>query len=137
MASIYSSSGYIFLDQKEYEKALSNYSYALDIHAQLSKNNYEGGDNADYNRLLVEDYINVGLTLDHLGKHQQAIEYYEKALDIDHNNVTALDNKGYALYNLKKYDEAIDIASQAIGIDSNYANVWYNRSVYYASTKIK
>jgi tetratricopeptide (TPR) repeat protein len=106
----------------------------LDIHEQLSKNSNEDVKDTNYSQLLVEDYINVGLSLDYLDKYSQAIDYYDKALDIDKYNVTALDSKGYALYNLKEYDKAIDIASQAISIDRNYTNAWYNRAVYYANT---
>ena len=51
---------------------------------------------------------NKGLALNNLGKYEEAIEWYDKALKIDPNDVNALNNKGKALYNLGKYQEAIE-----------------------------
>ena len=51
---------------------------------------------------------NKGLALDNLGKYEEAIEWYDKTLKIDPNNVFALYNKGFALNNLGKYQEAIE-----------------------------
>ena len=51
---------------------------------------------------------NKGLALGNLGKYQEAIEWYDKALKIDPNYVDALNNKGIALNNLGKYQEAIE-----------------------------
>ena len=44
-----------------------------------------------------------------LKKHQEALEFYEKALDIEPNNPAMLTNKGVCLNNLKMYDEALVI----------------------------
>ena len=54
-----------------------------------------------------------------LGKYQEAIEWYDKALKIDPNNVFALNNKGLALSNLGKYEEAIEWFDKALKIDPN------------------
>ena len=40
---------------------------------------------------------NKGLALKNLGKYQEAIEWYDKALKIDPNDIYALNNKGLAL----------------------------------------
>jgi tetratricopeptide (TPR) repeat protein len=40
---------------------------------------------------------NKGNALDNLGKHQEAIQYYDKALDLEPNDVIALEDKGSAL----------------------------------------
>jgi tetratricopeptide (TPR) repeat protein len=41
-----------------------------------------------------------------LGNHTGAIQYYDKALAVDPNNVAALNNKGNALGKLGKHVEA-------------------------------
>jgi Flp pilus assembly protein TadD len=45
----------------------------------------------------VKTLNNKGNALDNLGKHQEAIQYYDKALDLEPNDVIALENKGSAL----------------------------------------
>jgi tetratricopeptide (TPR) repeat protein len=57
-------------------------------------------------------YLNIllkAISLDNLKKHQEALEFYEKALDIEPNNPAMLTNKGVCLNNLKMYDEALVI----------------------------
>ena len=57
--------------------------------------------------------------LHNLSKYQEAIEWYDKALKIDPNNILALNNKGLALSNLGKYQEAIEWYDKALKIDPN------------------
>ena len=47
--------------------------------------------------------FNKGVTLDSLGNHTGAINYYDKALAINPNYINALDNKGVALDKLGNY----------------------------------
>jgi tetratricopeptide (TPR) repeat protein len=53
------------------------------------------------------------------GVMEQAIEYYDKALDIDPKNADVLINKGEVLYQSKKYNEAIECYDKALAIDPN------------------
>ena len=73
---------------------MDNYNNALEIHKQLSKNNNDS--HCEHYNHIIQYYINIGLTLDNYGNYQEAIEYYNRALEIDSANVIALDNKGYA-----------------------------------------
>ena len=50
---------------------------------------------------------NKGIALDTLGKSEEAITWYDKALAIDPNYVSALLNKGVALDTLGRSEEAI------------------------------
>ena len=55
-----------------------------------------------------------GLALGKLGKHQEAIDCYDRILANDSNNVYALNNKGFALSKLSKYQEAIEEYDKAL-----------------------
>ena len=47
-------------------------------------------------------YTLVGMTHVNLSKHQEAIEWYDKALVVDRKNVFALYGKGSTLHNLRQ-----------------------------------
>ena len=65
---------------------------------------------------------NKGISLDNLGKYNEAIEYYDKALEIDPENAEALNNKGVALDDLGKYNEAIEYYDKVLEIDPKHAD---------------
>lgn len=60
-----------------------------------------------------------------LGAFEEAIAYFDKALEIDPNNVPAWNSKGLALNNLKMYDEAIRCFDKSLSIYPSNANTWY------------
>jgi tetratricopeptide (TPR) repeat protein len=62
-------------------------------------------------------------------KYEEAITLYDKALEIDPNDVVALNNKGLALKNLSKYEEAITLYDKALEIDTKEVNVLTNKGV--------
>jgi tetratricopeptide (TPR) repeat protein len=64
---------------------------------------------------------NKGTALYNLGKHKEAMEYYDKALEIDPKNAMALSNKGSALYKLGKHNEAMEYFDKALEIDPKNA----------------
>ena len=70
-----------------------------------------------YQSTLAVDYsVNISALIEKgdgvlfkQGNYTKAIKYYDKVLDIDANNVSALNNKGLTLYNLEKYLEVYKI----------------------------
>ena len=62
-----------------------------------------------------------------LGRYDEAIQYYDKALQIDPNDTVALNNKGVALSDLDRYDEAIQNYDKALQIDPNYTDALNNK----------
>ena len=68
----------------------------------------------------VKSINNKGLALNDLGKYQEAIEYYDKALAINPTYLQALHNKGLALFNQGKYQEAIEWFDKALKVNPNY-----------------
>jgi tetratricopeptide (TPR) repeat protein len=53
-----------------------------------------------------------------LGRYQEAIEFYDKALAIDDEYIVLISNKGLAL--LGNYEEAQQWFNKALSIDGNY-----------------
>ena len=55
-------------------------------------------------------------------KYEEAITYYDKALDTEPNSIEALQNKGVALYNSGKYKEAVTYFDKVLTFDPNNAD---------------
>ena len=130
--SLHNAIATLLLNKKEYKDASNNYKKALEIHLEL----FEATSNSNLSRskifddnhdddddkiasdsdshdsipVVVNDYVNIGLALFYLKDYRKAIEYYDKALKISPQSVTALDDKGYAFSNLENYDKAIELA---------------------------
>jgi len=73
------------------------------------------------------EMVNKGSALENLGKHQEAIECYDKALEINPRLAEAWNNKGLALDNLGKYEEAIDCYDKTLKINPRFAEAWNNK----------
>ena len=65
--------------------------------------------------------------MERLKKYEEAIECYEKALEIDPNDGNAWFFKGLALENFEKYDEAIACYERALEIDPKDKDAWINK----------
>ncbi len=63
-----------------------------------------------------------------LKRYDEAIQYFDKALEIDPNDIFALSNKGYGLARQKKYIEAIQYCERALEINPSAAFTWYNKA---------
>ncbi len=65
-----------------------------------------------------------GRTLYNLGRYDDAIMCYDKAIGIDPDNADSWNNKGRAMYFLGRYYEAITSLNKAIEIDPDNAVAW-------------
>jgi tetratricopeptide (TPR) repeat protein len=62
-----------------------------------------------------------------MGKLDESLELYSKALEINLKSSVTWHNKGLTLIEAKRMDEAINCFDKAISIDKNYSKAWYNK----------
>ena len=72
---------------------------------------------------------NKGWSLTALGRDEEAIGCYDKALEIDPRYADAWNNKGLALGHLGRHEEAIGCFDKAIAIDPRRVQAWNNKGL--------
>ena len=70
-----------------------------------------------------------GVSLSDQGKHEQAVEAYEKSLQRDRQNPQAWYNLGTTLGYLAQYTESLQALEQAIRLKDDYFEAWHNKGV--------
>ncbi len=65
------------------------------------------------------DFYTKGRIFSHLGKYGEAIYHFDKAIDLNPNNINIYLNKGYIYIRLKHPDKAIEVYDKALEIDPN------------------
>jgi tetratricopeptide (TPR) repeat protein/ribonuclease BN (tRNA processing enzyme) len=68
-----------------------------------------------------------GFALDELGRHEEAIICYDKALEIRPDDESSWYNKGNALEDLGRYEEAIICYDRALEIKPDHELAWNNK----------
>jgi Flp pilus assembly protein TadD len=82
-----------------------------------------------FGQMTAEDWTNKGDALLYdQQKYNEAIQAYDKAIEIDPQKADAWYSKGNALKAQSKYDEAIKAYDKTIQLNPNYANAWYNKA---------
>lgn len=61
------------------------------------------------------------------GRYAEAIEAYDKAIELDPRYAKAWNNKGDALYFLNKLNESVQAFEKAVEINPRYAEAWFNK----------
>jgi len=77
----------------------------------------------------IDELINKGIALIELGKYQEALEVFDKALEIDPRNGCALGNKGVVLINFNRYREALVIFDEILKVDSQNIKTLNNKRI--------
>jgi tetratricopeptide (TPR) repeat protein len=98
--------GLLYQQTDRHEQSLDPFKIALD--------SFE----SDSDKATVTN--NIGLSYDHLGQTDKAIEYYQKALEIDARSVIALVNLGTVYVNTQDFAQAIELFRQALELQSDH-----------------
>ncbi len=69
---------------------------------------------------------NHGMVLGHLGRHAEALDDYDRALELRPNYPEALNNRGVSLDALQRPFEAEQAYRRAVGLRPGYADAWAN-----------
>ncbi len=103
---------YAYLAEKKYQ-------YSLDTYAAVQQKD----------TFTADDHCNFALVHSHLDKHPEAIEYYNKALELDANHLYSLNNRGYS-YNLTgDYEKGLEDFNKTIEINPEFAYAYNNRGL--------
>jgi len=83
--------------------------------------------------MTKEDYFELAVNAFGDDKLDEAIEHYQKALEIDSNYQDALHGLGMALFNRGRVDEAIVVAKKLIELDKDDILAHTSLSMFYQS----
>jgi tetratricopeptide (TPR) repeat protein len=74
-------------------------------------------------------FFNVGNALDDLGHYEEAIAYYDKAIEFKPDFYGAWYNRGFALDELERFEEAIASYDKALEFKPDFHDAWNNRGL--------
>jgi len=78
---------------------------------------------------LVAASLTKGLSLLHSGKVRESIVYFDKALTVAPNSLSALENKANALFFLGEYNKSITYFDKALAVNHNTENALLGKGV--------
>jgi tetratricopeptide (TPR) repeat protein len=79
--------------------------------------------------VLITKWIDNGDRLFEDGNYSGAIEFYDRAINIDPTNASAYYKKGNALKENRNYAEAVNAFDSAIKFRDNYKEAWYGKGL--------
>ncbi|WP_242719154.1 tetratricopeptide repeat protein [Microcoleus vaginatus] len=72
-------------------------------------------------------FSSLGDLLGSVELYKDALDCYQKALELDQGNASTFVGQGVALGNLERHEEALESLEKAIGLDPEYVDAWKNR----------
>jgi tetratricopeptide (TPR) repeat protein len=115
----YNNRGVIFMNDKKYDKAIDDFSKAI----QLNPN-------------FIQAYQNRGIIYMNQNKYDLALSDINKTLDNNPKDFNALNNRGTIYLNEERHEEALRDFNKVIELSPNYYQAYFNRgTVYYRVQK--
>ena len=105
-------------------------SHTIELKVKDGNHNADGDDSKDIDFSISPDAItwnDKGTALYYQGKYADALQAYEKAIDLDSNMAEAWNGKDAALNSLGRYDEALQACNKAIELKPDFAEAWNNK----------
>lgn len=90
-----------------------------------SRKRTEAGKNLNENQIMLND---TAVSLQKIGKHDEAIPYFEKALEIERKSPILLTNLGISYAKIGKFEEAESLYDESLEIDPNLSVTFYNKA---------
>lgn len=138
-------------DAGNYQKAIEYYNQALEIKpldvSILNERGWVYHSLLKYDSALLDfkraaeitpdyyNYFNIAYTLDFLDSIEEAIDYYNKSIELKSDYHLSYNNRGYEYFRLEKYNEAIKDYSISIELKDDYYLSYYNRGIAYYQLK--
>jgi tetratricopeptide (TPR) repeat protein/predicted Ser/Thr protein kinase len=85
-------------------------------------------------RLTAADWNHKGISLYNIGRFEEAITCFDKALELNQKDALIWNNKGLALYKNKRFEEAVKCFDRALLLNPRYLSAWNNRGLALQST---
>jgi len=82
-----------------------------------------------YSQLLEKQFFKTGNDLFDQGNYENAIKYYDKALEINSTDINVLYNKALALDSLGRHDEAVSYYDKVLAIKPNDTDSLNNKGL--------
>jgi tetratricopeptide (TPR) repeat protein len=113
--------GSVYLKQQKQSEAREAFERATKLHAS-------------YLDTLPNAWNNLGLMATQDGRTDQAIGYFQQALQLSPDHLIALDNLGNAYRQLKQWEEARKVLEHALAVHPQDAEANYSLGMVYAQT---
>jgi tetratricopeptide (TPR) repeat protein len=140
----YVARGNSWVTNKEFDKAITDYTIAIELNPYYSASYYARGyswaykgedDNAivDYTKVIelkpndAVAYFARGYLWDNKGENDQSIDDYTKAIDLKPDFADAYYNRAFSNANKGEYDNAIADYTKAIQLNPNNSDAYCNR----------
>ena len=101
----------------------------------ISRNLNRALDSATSDQDVAYYFYLYGQTLESEGKYQEAVQNYDRSIEIGYFNNLTYPQKAISLIELGKYQEAVFTLNLALSIDTNSAETWGLRALAYSLLK--
>jgi tetratricopeptide (TPR) repeat protein len=126
-------------DTDKYNESLEAYDMAIELYDRKIKANPQDTNALYYKGLALTgraltmkagEKLNISSDKeDRVRYFEEAINAYDRAIEIDPKYVTVWKNKGNILYSLGKYNESLEALDEAIEIVPEYGPAWYSKGL--------